>query len=345
MSDDVILQVRDLVKHFPAPAPWLAGIRGNRLTVQAVDGVSFELRKGETLALVGESGCGKSTLARCILRLVEPTAGEVSYRGQDMARLDPARLRQLRRRIQIIFQDPYASLNPRMTIGQILLEPLEIYKEGTVTQRRRRVVDLLERVGLPAQFVHAYPHELSGGQRQRVGIAAALALEPEVIVADEPVSSLDLSVQAQILNLLARLQRKYGLSFLFISHDLGVVRHFSDRVAVMYLGRIVELAPTAELFATPRHPYTQALLAAIPDPDPRRRLDVLPLQGELPSPINPPTGCRFHTRCPFAMSVCSEQDPPFYEAGPNHHAACFLLDPAYAGAPQGGAGAAARRIE
>jgi len=337
MSGEYLLEVRNLKKYFPVSGTWLGGPRGRRGAVRAVDGVSFALRRGETLALVGESGCGKSTLGRCVLRLLEPTAGEIYFRGQEITRAPAGRLRELRRHIQIIFQDPYASLNPRMTVGQILREPLDIYGEGTPASRYRRVAQLLERVGLPAPAVHAFPHELSGGQRQRVGIAAALALSPEVIVADEPVSSLDLSVQAQILNLLARLQQEYGLSFLFISHDLGVVRHFSDRVAVMYLGRIVEMAPTAELFAGPRHPYTQALLASIPNPDPRLRSDPVPLVGELPSPLDPPPGCHFHPRCPFAMPHCRAQEPPVYQVGPDHHATCFLLDPARGRATAGGA--------
>ncbi len=321
-----LLEVRHLTKHFPAPLPWWAGLRRGRAVVHAVDDVSLEVHAGETLALVGESGCGKSTLGRCVVRLVEPTAGAIVYQGEDITRAGAGRLRELRRHIQMIFQDPYASLNPRMAVGAILQEPLDIYGEGTILQRRRRVVELLARVGLSAHTTQAYPHELSGGQRQRVGIAAALALEPELIIADEPTSALDLSVQAQILNLLARLQREYGLSFVFISHDLGVVRHFSDRVAVMYLGRIVEVARSAELFRSPRHPYTQALLAAIPEPDPARRADPAPLPGEVPSPITVPPGCRFHTRCPFAMPVCREHEPHFYPAGEAHTAACFLLD-------------------
>jgi len=328
---DPLLVVRHLTKHFPAPVPWWAG--AGRGVVHAVDDVSLAVRRGETVALVGESGCGKSTLGRCILRLVEPTAGEIMYRGEDITHASRGRLRELRRHVQMIFQDPNASLNPRMTVGGILREPLDIYGEGTRTQRQRRAVELLVRVGLPPHAAHAFPHELSGGQRQRVGIAAALALEPELIIADEPISSLDLSVQAQILNLLVHLQREYGLAFIFISHDLGVVRHLSDRVAVMYLGRIVEEAPTADLFTNPRHPYTQALLAAIPQPDPRQRAEPVPLSGEVPSPIHPPVGCRFHPRCPFAMPVCREREPPFYPAGDEHQAACFLLDARYAGQP------------
>ena len=328
MSRDALLEVHDLRKHFPAAGALLGSSRHVRRMVRAVDGVTFAVERGETLALVGESGCGKSTLGRCIVRLIEPTGGAIHFRGEDITRAPGGRIRELRRHIQIIFQDPYASLNPRMTVGQILREPLDIYAEGGHEARARKVRHLLDRVGLPARFVQAYPHELSGGQRQRVGIAAALALAPELIVADEPVSALDLSVQAQILNLLAGLQREYGLSFLFISHDLGVVRHFSDRVAVMYLGRIVEIAPTEELFTSPRHPYTQALLASIPLPDPRRRADPLPLSGELPSPLDPPSGCHFHPRCPYAMPHCRTQSPPRYDVGPEHYATCFLLESA-----------------
>jgi len=335
MNSEMLLEVLDLRKHFPVARRLLGGA-GSRKMVRAVDGVSFSLRRGETLALVGESGCGKSTLGRCILRLLEPTQGEIRFRGEDITHAPAGRLRELRRRIQIIFQDPYASLNPRMTIGQILREPLDIYNEGPSAQRSRMVTDLLSRVGLAPRYSHTYPHQLSGGQRQRVGIAAALALEPELIVADEPVSALDLSVQAQILNLLARLQQEYGLSFLLISHDLGVVRHFSDRVAVMYLGRIVEMAPTEELFVNPRHPYTQALLASIPQPDPRLRADPLPLAGEPPSPLDPPAGCHFHPRCPHAMPRCREHSPPHYDVAAGHYASCFLLDQTPAAAAAGG---------
>jgi len=335
VNSEMLLEVLDLRKHFPVARRLLGGA-GSRKMVRAVDGVSFSLRRGETLALVGESGCGKSTLGRCILRLLEPTQGEIRFRGEDITNAPAGRLRELRRRIQIIFQDPYASLNPRMTIGQILREPLDIYNEGPSAQRSRMVTDLLSRVGLAPRYSHTYPHQLSGGQRQRVGIAAALALEPELIVADEPVSALDLSVQAQILNLLARLQQEYGLSFLLISHDLGVVRHFSDRVAVMYLGRIVEMAPTEELFVNPRHPYTQALLASIPQPDPRLRADPLPLAGEPPSPLDPPAGCHFHPRCPHAMPRCREHSPPYYDVAVGHYASCFLLDQTPAAAAAGG---------
>ncbi|HEU5300314.1 MAG TPA: ABC transporter ATP-binding protein [bacterium] len=337
MPEETLLSVQDLTKHFPLSGGLLGG--GGRHVVRAVDGVSFTLRRGETLALVGESGCGKSTLGRCLVRLLDPTGGSIRFRGEEITRLRGARIRELRRRIQIIFQDPYASLNPRMTVGRILREPLDIYGEGAPDQRARRVRHLLDRVGLPLRLADSYPHELSGGQRQRVGIAAALALEPELIVADEPVSALDLSVQAQILNLLAGLQREYGLSFIFISHDLGVVRHISDRVAVMYLGRIVETAPTEALFHNPRHPYTQALLASIPDPDPRRRAELQPLAGELPSPLDPPAGCHFHPRCPQAMPHCRSETPPRYDVAPGHNATCFLLDPGARPAVAAGSGA------
>jgi oligopeptide transport system ATP-binding protein len=321
---DVLLEVRGLVKHFTVGG----GIFGGRAgTVRAVDGVSFALRRGETLGLVGESGCGKTTTGRCILQLERPTSGQVIFEGRDLSTLSDADLRPMRRRMQVIFQDPYASLNPRMTVGQILAEPLAVH--GLVADRdgrRNRVRDLLTRVGLLPQHADRYPHQMSGGQRQRVGIARALAVEPALIVCDEPVSALDVSIQAQIINLLEDLQSEFGLTYLFIAHDLAVVRHISDRVAVMYLGKIVEIADRRELYDNPLHPYTKALLAAVPIPDPvleaQRAHSVL--VGEVPSPLNPPPGCVFHPRCPIAVDRCRGEVPPLREVSPGHWAACLL---------------------
>jgi oligopeptide transport system ATP-binding protein len=295
--------------------------------VRAVDGVSFTLRRGETLGLVGESGCGKTTTGRCILQLERPTSGQVIFEGRDLTTLDDAALRAVRRKIQVIFQDPYSSLNPRMTVGQIISEPLSVH--GIVPQprgRAERTRQLLARVGLLPQHAQRYPHELSGGQRQRVGIARALAMEPSLIVCDEPVSALDVSIQAQIINLLEDLQAEYGLTYLFIAHDLAVVRHISDRVAVMYLGKIAELADRKSLYDEPLHPYTRALLAAVPIPDPELEAhrERVVLGGEVPSPLNPPPGCVFHPRCPIAVDRCSREIPALREARPDHHAACLL---------------------
>ena len=310
-----LVRVRGLFKHFPVP--------GSKAVVRAVDGVTFEIFRGETLGLVGESGCGKSTVGRCLLRLIEPTRGEIYFEDQDVLALGKGALRKLRRQMQIIFQDPYASLNPRLKVRDIVGEPLAIHRIGSKDERRARVADLLRRVGLDPDYMNRYPHEFSGGQRQRIGIARALALNPRLIVADEPVSALDVSVQAQVVNLLEDLQAELGLTYLFISHGLAVVEHISTRVAVMYLGRIVEVAAAAELYANPLHPYTRALLSAIPVPDPQRKRERIVLGGDVPTPLNPPPGCRFHTRCPEAIPECSQIDPDLREVSPGHLVACI----------------------
>jgi len=317
-----LLRVRNLVKHFPVQG----GLFSRTVDrVHAVDGVSFEIAAGETLGLVGESGCGKSTTGRCILRLIEPTAGEVRFDGRDVMAADARGLRELSRGMQIIFQDPYASLNPRMTVGAIIGEALTIHKLArNVREYDERVVNLLETVGLHADYRSRYPHEFSGGQRQRIGIARALAVSPRLIVCDEPVSALDVSIQAQVINLLEDLQRQFGLAYLFIAHDLSVVEHISRRVAVMYLGRIVELASAHDLYATPRHPYTEALLSAVPVPDPTAKRQRIVLQGDVPNPIRPPAGCHFHPRCPHAMERCRSEAPLLREVAPGHLAACHL---------------------
>jgi len=317
-----LLRVRNLVKHFPVQG----GLFSRTVDrVHAVDGVSFEIAAGETLGLVGESGCGKSTTGRCILRLIEPTAGEVRFDGRDVMAADARGLRELSRGMQIIFQDPYASLNPRMTVGAIIGEALTIHKLArNVREYDERVVNLLETVGLLADYRSRYPHEFSGGQRQRIGIARALAVSPRLIVCDEPVSALDVSIQAQVINLLEDLQRQFGLAYLFIAHDLSVVEHISRRVAVMYLGRIVELASAHDLYATPRHPYTEALLSAVPVPDPTAKRQRIVLQGDVPNPIRPPAGCHFHPRCPHAMERCRSEAPLLREVAPGHLAACHL---------------------
>ena len=313
-----LVSVRGLVKHFP--------VEDSDEVWRAVDGVSFDILRGETLGLVGESGCGKSTAGRCILRLIEPTKGDIKFAGRDVTAMNKSELRQLRREMQIIFQDPQASLNPRMKVGAIIAEPLVIHKIGTKEQRRERVAWLLGKVGLDADFMKRYSHEFSGGQLQRIGVARALALNPKLIVADEPVSALDVSVQAQVVNLLQDLQKEFGLTYLFISHGLAVVEHISTRVAVMYLGRIVEIAGAAELYARPLHPYTQALLSAIPVPDPKERRERIILKGDVPTSRNPPSGCRFRTRCPMAIDECAQIDPELREISPRHSAACIRVE-------------------
>jgi len=321
---EILLDVRDLYMHFPLTR----GIIFQRKVgaVQAVDGVTFQVRKGETLGLVGESGGGKSTTGRAILQLYKPTGGQVLFKGQDLTKLDSGQMRKMRRYLQMIFQDPYASLNPRMTVGSIISEPMQIHNLVPKNQRNERVQELLETVGLNPYFANRYPHEFSGGQRQRIGVARALAANPEFIVADEPVSALDVSIQAQIINLLEDLQEQFQLTYLFIAHDLSVVRHISDRVAVMYLGKIVELADRNALYEDPLHPYTKALLSAVPIPDPvvEKKRERIILTGDVPSPINPPSGCHFHTRCPYAMDVCRKVEPRFVDQGGGHFVACHL---------------------
>ncbi|HYI25887.1 MAG TPA: dipeptide ABC transporter ATP-binding protein [Thermomicrobiales bacterium] len=319
-----LLDVRDLKMHFPLTQ----GIIFQRKVgaVQAVDGVSFSVKRGETLGLVGESGCGKSTTGRAILQLYKPTAGNVVFDGKDLTTLDGTQMRRMRRHLQMIFQDPYASLNPRMTVGNIVSEPMQIHKLVPKNERTQRVQELLQTVGLNPYFANRYPHEFSGGQRQRIGIARALAANPDFIVCDEPVSALDVSIQAQIVNLLEDLQDQFGLTYLFIAHDLSVVRHISDRVAVMYLGKIVEMADRNDLYDNPLHPYTKALLSAVPIPDPviEKKRERIILTGDVPSPINPPSGCHFHTRCPYVMDVCKQIDPIFADQGAGHFVACHL---------------------
>lgn len=320
---DPLLEVRQLVKHFPAAADWFAQLFDRRL-IRAVDGVSFSILRGETLGLVGESGSGKTTTGRIIARLIDPTSGQVLWAGEDIVRLRGKALKKFRKRIQMIFQDPSSSLNRRKTVGQIVAEPLRIHGLAKGKQLEKRLIRVLELAGLSQKFINRYPHELSGGQRQRVGIARALAVEPEFIVCDEPVTALDVSIQAQILNLLMDLQDDLGLTYLFIAHDLSVVRHVSHRVAVMYLGKVVELAPVEELFSSPKHPYTRALLAAVPRPDPRAPKRQV-LHGEVPSPINPPSGCRFHPRCSARIqNLCQEVEPQLVEVGEGKQVACHL---------------------
>ena len=316
-SRDALISVTDLVKHFP--------VENSDDVVQAVDDVSFDIFAGETLGLDGESGCGKSTVGRCLLRLHEPTSGEIFFEGQNIVGLPNSQMQALRREMQIIFQDPYASLNPRLSIRSIVSEPLKIHKVGDKAERNDRVDELLKKVGLDPKYAERYPHEFSGGQRQRIGIARALALNPKLIICDEPVSALDVSVQAQVVNLLQDLQDEFGLTYLFISHGLAVVEHISDRVAVMYLGKIVEVCESAELYSNPRHPYTQALLSAIPIPDPTQKHQRIVLEGDVPTPINPPSGCRFRTRCPIAITECALVEPEMREVETGHFAACIRI--------------------
>lgn len=315
---EALLSIRDLKVHFDM---------GRGQLVKAVDGLTIDIYKGETLGLVGESGCGKSTLGRAILRLTEPTSGQVLYRNRDLAQLSQRQMREERRHVQIIFQDPYASLNPRMTVGQIVGEPLETFRLARGKEAQQRVQELMETVGLSKRFIKRYPHEFSGGQRQRIGIARALAVDPDFIVADEPISALDVSIQAQIMNLLEQLKREKHLTYLFISHDLRAIRHVSDRVAVMYLGKLVEVAEAKTIYGNPLMPYTRALISAVPVPDPEieARRQRIVLEGDVPSPINPPPGCRFHTRCPYVIQACKEVEPSLSEIQPNHFAACIRI--------------------
>jgi len=327
VGSKTLVDVRDLKMHFPLTR----GIIFQKVVghVRAVDGVSFSIEKGQTLGLVGESGSGKTTIGRTIVRLYKPTTGQVLFGDTDLAKLGGEELRQIRRRVQMVFQDPYASLNPRYTIGSLIAEPMNIYNVGSSNEIREKTAELLSVVGLRAEYIDRYPHEFSGGQRQRIAVARALAINPEFIVLDEPVSALDVSVRAQVLNLLQRLQKQFELTYLFVSHDLSVVRHVADRIAVMYLGKIVELSDRDELYAAPKHPYTQALLSAVPIPDPKvekRRQRVI-LSGDLPSPINIPSGCRFHTRCPMAQQICREVEPAFEaKEGREHYAACHFSE-------------------
>ena len=322
MTDAPLLQVTDLVKHFPIKSGVVIDREVAR--VRAVDGVSLTLRAGETLGLVGESGCGKSTLSRTILQLTAPTSGSVRFDGQELVGRSARELRPLRREMQMIFQDPFASLNPRKRVGQIIGEPIQLHGLAEGAELKRMVQDLLDRVGLQAEHYNRYPHEFSGGQRQRIGIARAVGLQPRLIIADEPVSALDVSVQAQIINLLEDLQREFGMAYLFVAHDLGVVRHVSDRVAVMYLGKIVEEADADSLYTRAQHPYTHALLSAVPIPDPRKNAvrERITLEGDVPSPIDPPPGCRFHTRCASATDICRRDEPPLLKTQDSHQVAC-----------------------
>jgi oligopeptide/dipeptide ABC transporter ATP-binding protein len=321
MSDGPLLNIVDLIKHFPLGGGVLAKPKG---WVKAVDGVSFGVLRGESFGLVGESGCGKTTLGRLILRLIEPTDGRIEFEGQNIFSLNPVQLMPLRRRMQIIFQDPYSSLDPRMKVDAIITEPLRAIQRLTRMQQQETAAELLEKVGLQKADLDKYPHEFSGGQRQRIGIARSLCVRPELIVADEPVSALDVSIQAQVINLMQDLKDEFNLSYVFISHDLSVVEHICDRIAVMYLGKIVELAATQDFSRTPRHPYTRALLEAVPLPDPHRRTEPFAMEGDVPNPIDPPSGCAFHPRCPYKFDRCSVEIPHLVEASAGHYVACWL---------------------
>ncbi|MEH7239279.1 ABC transporter ATP-binding protein [Bacillus sp. JJ1562] len=320
-KDNLILEVKNLKTYYPIKGGFMRKTIGH---VKAVDGVSFDIKEGETLGLVGESGCGKSTTGRTILRLLEATDGQILLDGKDITSLKGKHLREIRKDFQMVFQDPYASLNPMQMVGDIVAEPIINYTGKSLKELKGEVLDLLNKVGLPEDAFYKYAHEFSGGQRQRIGIARALALKPKLIIADEPVSALDVSVQSQVLNLLKELQDEFGLTFLFIAHDLSVVKHMSDRIGVMYLGGIVEISDKDDLYAEPLHPYTQALISAIPEPDPRKKKERIVLQGDVPSPANPPTGCPFHPRCPMAMEECSKVKPELKEVKPGHKVACHL---------------------
>ncbi len=324
-NNQMLLQVKGLKKYFPITQGII--FQHKVADVKAVDGLDFDIQRGETLGLVGESGCGKSTTGRTILQLYRPTAGDVFFQGKDLAKIKGEELRKMRRHMQMIFQDPYASLNPRMTVGDIVGEPLEVHNISKGKAKKERVQELLQIVGLNPYFINRYPHEFSGGQRQRIGVARALAVNPDFIVCDEPISALDVSIQAQIINLLEELQQKFTLTYLFIAHDLSVVRHISDRVAVMYLGKIVELTDRDSLYKNPLHPYTKALLSAVPIPDPvvEEKRERIILTGDVPSPVNPPSGCRFHTRCPLAIDICKQVDPEFRDVGNRHFVACHVV--------------------
>jgi oligopeptide transport system ATP-binding protein len=316
-----LLKVENLKKHFPITG----GILGRPVSsVKAVDGVSFTVNKGETLGIVGESGCGKSTTGRMLMRLIDPSEGKVTFEDRELTSLSNSEMRKIRREMQMVFQDPFASLNPRHTVEQILEEPLKVHGMGSAKERKKRVHELLNIVGLSSYHAKRYPHQFSGGQRQRIGIARALMTKPKLIIADEPVSALDVSIQSQVLNLMQDLQKEFGLTYIFIAHDLGVVRHISDRVGVMYLGKMVELSNSETLYEKPLHPYTQALLSAVPVPDPDFKRETILLQGDIPSPSNPPSGCTFHTRCPHATEICKQKVPEFKEHQPGHYVACHL---------------------
>lgn len=316
-----LLEVRNLKTYYPIHGGFLKRVVGH---VKAVDDISFAIKRGETMGLVGESGCGKSTTGRTILRLIKPTGGQILFDGEDITRIAGSKLRKARQDFQMVFQDPYASLNPMQMVGDIISEPVQNFERRNKKELEEYVKSLLVRVGLPESAYYKYAHEFSGGQRQRIGIARALALNPKLIIADEPVSALDVSVQSQVLNLLKELQEEFDLTYLFIAHDLSVVKHMSDTIGVMYLGNLVEVASNKDLYSEPLHPYTQALISAIPEPDPKLRKERIVLQGDVPSPANPPTGCPFHTRCPMAQEICSQEKPPLKEVRPGHHVACVL---------------------